>query len=133
MCSTPRDSPPPREHELPHHCGLLRDEGALIAVGAGDFRQNLLEPPSRHRIIGREIGATEEGGAVGGQEDGERPAMQTGQALDRRLITQRDIGPLVAVHANRNKERIDRRADLGVGVDRAVGFGAPAAYVAADV
>src|SRR6185295_12340788 len=52
---------------------------------------------------------------------------------DRALVALGDVRPLVTVHANGNEQRVDERADFGIGVNRAVRFRAPAAALAADV
>src|SRR5258705_2026214 len=121
------------EHELSDHRCLLHDEGTLLAIRTRDLGKNLLQAATRDGIVGGEIRATKERGAIGGEEYRERPPVQAGEALDRALVALRDVRPLVTVHANRNEQRVDERADLGIGVNRAVRFRAPAAALAADV
>jgi len=123
----------PREHKLPHQGGVLHDDGTLIVIAPRDFRQQLLQAATGDGIVGGKISAAEERRAVGGEKNGERPAVQTREPLDRRLVALRDIRPLIPVHANGDEERVDERADFRIGVDRAIGLGAPAAPFATDV
>ena len=122
-----------REHELSHQGGVLYDDGTLLAITARDFRQQLFQASPRDGIVRGEIRAAEEGRTVGCEKNGEWPAVQARETLDGRLIALRDVRPLVAIHADRNEEHVDQRTDLGIGVDRAIGFGTPATRFAADV
>src|SRR2546426_12765820 len=71
-----------REHQPLQRCRLLQDERALIAVALRDLGQQLLQPPTRDRIVRGEIGAAEERRAIGGQEYGGGPPLQSRPPLD---------------------------------------------------
>ena len=122
-----------RQDELPHQRGVLHDELAPVTVALRHFGKNLFQAAPRDGVVGRKVGAAEEGRAVGREEDGERPTAQAGHRFDGGLVALRHVGALVAIHPHRNEQRVDQSADLGVGVDRPVGLGAPAAHFAADV
>ena len=107
--------------------------GSVPAITARDFRQQLFQASPGDGIVRGEIRAAEEGRTVGCEKNGEWPAVQTRETLDGRLIALRDVRPLVAIHADRNEEHVGQRTDLGIGVDRAIGFGTPATRFAADV
>ena len=112
---------------------MLHDDGTLLAITARHFREQLFQASARDGIVRGEIRAAEEGRTVGCEKNGEWPAVQTRETLDGRLIALRDVRPLVAIHADRNEERVDQGADLGIGVDRAIGLRTPATCFAADI
>src|SRR5437879_13627243 len=123
----------PREHKVPHQGGVLHDDGTLIVIAPRDFRQQLLQTAPGDGIVGGKISAAEERRAVGGEKNGERPAVQTREPLDRRLVALRDIRPLIPVHANGDEESVDERDDFRIGVDRAVRRVTTTANVATNV
>ena len=121
------------EHELLEQRRLLDNERALLPIASRDLGEQLFQPAARDRIVGGEIRAAEERGAVGGEEHGERPAAQPGEAFHGGPVSLRDVGPLVAVDADGDEQGVDEGADFRIGIDRAVGFGAPVTVVTPDI
>src|SRR5690606_18658657 len=62
----------------------------------------------------REVGAAEEGAAVGGEEDGHGPAALTGQGLDRLHVDLVDVGTLLAVDLHVDEQLVHAGRNGGV-------------------
>ena len=81
--------------QLPGNPVDLRPVGA---VGAGRGLQKPGEPWDIVAVDRREVGAAEKGLAVGGEEDGHRPAAAARQHLDRLHVDGVQVGPFLPVH-----------------------------------
>jgi hypothetical protein len=62
----------------------------------------------------REVRAAEERPAVGGEEDGHRPAALPRQGLDRLHVDLVDVGALLPVDLDVDEQVVHERRDLGV-------------------
>ena len=79
------------------------DLGSLLAPRPLDAFEHL--PERRHpvaRLVG-EVGPAVERPAVGRQEDRHRPAPATGHRLDRGHVDLVEVGPLLAIHLDRDE------------------------------
>ncbi len=78
----------------------------LVAPGRPGVGQRGQQPPERRhaRPVGRrEVGAAEEGPAVGGAEDRHRPPARSAHGHHRRHVDGVDVGPLLAVDLDRDE------------------------------
>ena len=69
-----------------------------VLVGVDDAEEELLEGGHAARRDGREVRAAIEGGPVGGEEDGHRPAAVPGEGLDGGHVDGVDVGSFLAVY-----------------------------------
>jgi len=65
-------------------------------------------------LVGREVGAAEEGLKVGREEDRHGPAAVAGRALDEGHVNLVEVGALLAVHLDADEVFVEDAADLGV-------------------
>ena len=89
--------------------------------------------PGRPRASSRrEVGAGEEGLAVGRQEHRVRPAARARDELGRAHVDLVDVGALLAVHLDADEALVELARDLGVGEALALHDVAPVAGRVAD-
>ena len=90
---------PDADQGLADLAGGVVDLAALVGPGGDHIGQHLLEGRAADALglDQREIGAAAEGLAVGGQEQGQRPAAGHAERLDRGLVDQVDVGAFLAV------------------------------------
>ena len=83
------------------------DLDALLAPGAIDPFEHLVE--RRHPVARfvREVGAAVERPAIGGQEDRHRPAAATSHRLDRRHVDLVEVGTLLAIDLDRDEPLVE--------------------------
>src|SRR6202043_2446297 len=70
-------------HRPGHLRGLLLDLAAALPPGLGEVFEEVAEPRAAMGVVGREVGAGEEGLELGGEEERVRPAALAGQDLGR--------------------------------------------------
>ena len=98
--------------------------GHLRALGLGfvatvlpdvrDRRQHLPERREAVAVLVREVGAGEEGPAVGRQERGQRPAAAAGHRLDGVHVDRVQVGALLAVDLDRDEALVHQGRRLRV-------------------
>ena len=103
-----------------------RHTSAMASQHAADARPSI-------PLLARNVGAAKIGSAVGSEEGGQRPSALPADGRDRGLIARVHIGPLVAIHLDRDKMLVDDRGDLGVLIGLAVHHVAPVAPDRANV
>ncbi len=115
---------------------LPADLGNFVALGLPDIghgEQDAREAGAAIALFRREIGAAEEGLAVGGEEGGKRPAALAGDRLHGCLVAAVDVGALVAVDLDGDEVFVDDLGERGVFVRFAVHDMAPVAPDGADI
>jgi len=105
----------------------------LSAPRPGDLGEQLLETTAGDGIVEREIRPAEKGRSVGRQENREGVAAQPGEELHGLGVALGHIGPLVAIDAHRDDQRIDHRTQYRVAIHLEVHHAAPATVIGADV
>src|ERR1017187_10103364 len=83
------------------------DALAVGEPGLGEGGEQGGEAGAAVAVIGREVGAPEEGLAVGGGEDGQGPAAGAGGGLDESHVDAVDVGTLFAIHFDGNEVAVE--------------------------
>ena len=81
----------------------------------GPRASTLREAGTPWRASRREVGAAEEGLALGGEEGGQRPPGPARQRGDRVQVDAVDVGPFLAVHLDGHEPLVDEPGGAGVG------------------
>ena len=106
-----------RQDELPHQRGVLHDELAPVTVALRHFGKNLFQAAPRDGVVGRKVGAAEEGRAVGREEDGVRRDRKRDAGPPERVVDARaddGVRRLVEQHAGEPVARLVRHPQGGV-------------------
>ena len=88
---------------------LRLDLGAPRVVRIGHRFKDPREARQPMTVVGRKVGAAEEGRQVGGQEDAHRPAAAAGHRLDRGHVHVIEVGALFAIDLDRNELAVEER------------------------
>lgn len=94
-----------------HAVGLGDEIGAFVPPGTGDGGEQAGEAAPALTVLGREVGAAEEGLQVGGKKDVERPAARAGAGLDVGHVDAVDVGAFLAVEFHRDEIAIELGGD----------------------
>ena len=110
-CRLPFDVGERAADDLGEPVGRLLDLGPLVAPGVGHPGEDRREPADAVAVLGGEVGAAEEGAAVGGQEHRHRPAA-VAERLERGHVDLVDVGPLLAVDLDADELLVQELGDL---------------------
>jgi hypothetical protein len=99
---------------LGHLPALRARPVALVAPGAGDCQQHLLEGGHAEPVLPGEVGAGEERLPLGGEEHRHRPAALAGHGLHRRHVDGVQVGALLTVDLDAHEVLVHERRGAGV-------------------
>ena len=106
---------------------------AIAAPGFGDLGEDGAEAGVAPAILGREVGAAEEGLEFGREPDGHRPAAAAGGGLDEGHVDAVDVGALFAIDFDADEVAVEElRRWLSFSNDFALHDVAPVAGGVAD-
>src|ERR1700730_10306266 len=109
--------------------GLLHHIAILLLVSVGDGLQNALEAGASVALVGRKIGSSVEGLALGSEKSSKWPASLPADGAHRHLITAVNIGALITIHLHRHEALIHLLRDFGIVIGFAIHDVAPVAPV----
>src|SRR5664279_545176 len=116
-----------------HACRRFEHLIAAGLPGAGHGRQHALETGTAVAILAGEIGAPEEGAAIGCEYRSERPATLSADGRDGGLVAAVNIWAFIAINFDGDEMLIDDASQTRILIGFAIHDVAPVAPYGADV